>query len=99
MAEYINRMAAIKAINEYCDNREINDGRLWAGLQVAKQIILDQQAADVVEVVRCRECIHKRDNLSYRWCSNSTHFGHIHKVKDNDYCSYGERREDTDNDK
>ena len=48
---------------------------------------------DAVEVVRCKDCKHRYNGkdcthplfLSYSW-------GAIRKVKDDDFCSYGERR-------
>ena len=49
--------------------------------------------ADVVEVVRCKNCSYYREETSY--CLNphcsSSFYGH--RVKENHYCSYGERRE------
>lgn len=49
--------------------------------------------ADVVEVVRCRECAYYREENSY--CLNphcsSSFYGH--RVKENHYCNYGEKCE------
>ena len=49
---------------------------------------------DAVPVVRCRDCKHRHNGkdcthpllLSYSW-------GAIRNVKDDDFCSYGERKE------
>ena len=62
-----------------------------------KDFILDlidrQTTADVVEVVRCKDCAYYREETSY--CLNphcsSSFYGH--RVKGEHYCSYGERRE------
>lgn len=53
----------------------------------------DMDWADAVEVIRCKDCKHRYNGkdcshpllLSYSW-------GAIRHVKDNDFCSYGERR-------
>lgn len=39
---------------------------------------------EVYDLVRCGECEHKADNYCYK---------HSHEVTDNDFCSYGERKE------
>lgn len=51
--------------------------------------------ADFVEVVRCKECKHYTNidtyrnppRLDFHWCNK---LGNV--TKENDYCSYGERR-------
>lgn len=52
-----------------------------------------KNAADVVEVVRCKDCKHRG------WVQEPCHGKTVHYckltetgVKDNDFCSYGERR-------
>ena len=44
-------------------------------------------SADVVEVVRCKDCIYNDGG----WCG-AQEYG-THHVEDDDYCSYGERKE------
>lgn len=57
------------------------------------QIIEEAPTADVVEVVRCKDCAYYREETSY--CLNphcsSSFYGH--RVKGEHYCSYGEREE------
>ena len=60
------------------------------------QVAIDRIAklsADVVEVVRCKDCAYYREETSY--CLNphcsSSFYGH--RVRENHYCSYGERNE------
>lgn len=56
-----------------------------------KDIINDMPAADVVEVVRCKDCKHcDPDN---RHCDH--YMGTVLPVsrEDNDFCSYGERKD------
>jgi hypothetical protein len=58
-----------------------------------KRVLTQAPTADVVEVVRCKDCFYYREENSY--CMNphcsSSFYGH--RVKENHYCSYGERRE------
>lgn len=42
-------------------------------------------SADVVEVVRCKDCKHYREESFHCWLMRG-------KMSLNDYCSYGERR-------
>lgn len=63
------------------------------GYVVDSEVIRRLPTVDAVEVVRCRDCIHRRNGkdctnpllLSYSW-------GAIRNVKDDDFCPYGERR-------
>lgn len=64
----------------------------WEGEAKAKEfkeifdeIIDAQPTADVVEVVRCKDC---------KWRDESTCLIHGAIWKDNDFCSMGERSED-----
>ena len=58
------------------------------------QIVTELPTIDAVEVVRCKDCNHRYNGkdcthpllLSYSW-------GAIRNVKDNDFCSYGERKD------
>ena len=58
------------------------------------KMVLDQPTADVIEVVRCKDCQHYINGKCY--VSNRTNKGlyprvNIHSRNENDYCSYGER--------
>ena len=50
-----------------------------------KDIIKAQPSADVVEVVRCKDCKH--------WTGIECTARDIDVVDDDDYCSYGERKD------
>ena len=60
-------------------------------------VIENAPTVDAVEVCRCKDCKHRCNGkdcahpllLSYSW-------GAIRNVKDNDFCSYGERRTEDD---
>ena len=86
---------------EYIEREKVlKDGRwgsmiLFNDTERAKEIILCQPAADVVEVVRCKDCKHRRDDEDFvrgHYCvkrpSNGGYF-----CEDDDFCSYGERRD------
>lgn len=59
-----------------------------------KRVLMQAPTADAVEVVRCKDCAYYREETSY--CLNphcsSSFYGH--RVKENHYCSYGEKRDD-----
>lgn len=50
--------------------------------------------ADVVEVVRCKDCIYYKSNCCFnrQWDFESS--VEVPLVRENDFCSYGERREE-----
>ena len=79
MAEYITKKAAIKAV----DNAPIELFQSeWEEIEEAINAV---PAADVVPVVRCKECAH----LFYTMCAAC---GFLPR-KPNDFCSYGERKD------
>jgi len=57
----------------------------------AKVIIMGQPTADVVEVVRCKDCKHYEIGKSYTpYCNNVMNL--FEEMKPTDFCSYGERK-------
>ena len=88
MAEYINRAELIENLNKFAPehyNALIN------------QLITKQPTADVVEVVRCKDCTRcyekrtKRNNQLMRFCMRMD--GNEYQVNANDFCSYGTPKE------
>ena len=62
-----------------------------------KRVLTQAPDADVVEVVRCKDCKHYFDGCCY--VSTRTNKGcyprvNVHSCRENDFCSYGERKED-----
>lgn len=60
-------------------------------------VFVEIPTADVVEVVRCCDCIHKKENpdinnTCYLTCNKKWGLQGI--VDPTDFCSYGERKED-----
>lgn len=54
------------------------------------ELIEKQPTADVVEVVRCKDCVYYENFL----CGRFSAYGDSIEEPECDYCSYGERRED-----
>ena len=91
--EYIEREVAIKMIEG--DLPEV----MYYRKEDAIECLECLPSADVVEVVRCRDCQHYLHGKCY--VSNRTNKGiyprvNIHSRNENDYCSYGERRTEDD---
>ena len=69
------------------------------GVRCTLELLKTQPTADVVEVIRCKECKHYRKNIScvgglYNGCSEWLNEGNEIEVREDGFCSYGERRED-----
>lgn len=81
MAEYIDREAAIKAVNWQSAITMTRAAMTYA--------IKSIPAADVVEVVRCKDCKHRWKGDCGLWCMI-----HDDMYAEEDYfCASGERRE------
>ena len=68
----------------------LNDGRVEysCGILLASDIAYNEPRADVVEVVRCKDCKY----WNYEYCTQSKLKKPLETNAD-DYCSYGERKE------
>ena len=93
MAEYIEREKAIrKTINSIVEILDIHNSISLTKIACKMR---ELPTADVVEVVFCKDCKHYTNidtyrnppRLDFHWCNK---LGNI--TKENDYCSYGERR-------
>ena len=62
-----------------------------------KSILTGMKAADVVEVVRCRECrwYNAGANDSESWSDCTLRYGKHFNVGPDDFCSYGQRKIET----
>jgi hypothetical protein len=76
--EYIEREALLKKANE------LSGGSFSTPLIISA--IEDAPKADVVEVVRCKDC-------QYNYHCGCSHDFALHIMKDDDFCSYGVRKE------
>lgn len=83
MAEYITKETAISTFLKYC----ICEPRQCEGCEELTEF-KSLTAADVVEVVRCKDCCHAVPGAAYAfWCSF-----HDEGTEGDCFCSYGERR-------
>ena len=81
MSDYIRREDAVDLINKISNL----DAKAKGGICVS---LANLKKADVVPVVRCKDC--KLCDCNTWWCDR----GYIAtKVKPDDFCSYGERKE------
>ena len=86
MAEYIERAAAVKSVLRM--RRPENSVAQNRMLSIIQMDMLKLPAADVAPVVRCKDCKYNRGSKK---CLNSDSFFAV--PKDDDFCSYGERKE------
>ena len=97
MSDYIKREDAIDACLEetstkWSTKEEAEEGRIIAS------VIKSLPSADVVKVVRCKDCKYLKPFTSQygagQYCECPCSFGGQGIKKPDDYCSYGERRDD-----
>ena len=86
MAECIERAAAVKSVLRM--RRPENSVAQNRMLSIIQMDMLKLPAADVVPVVRCKDC---KYNVGTKKCLNPDSFFAV--PKDDDFCSYGERKE------
>lgn len=86
MAEYIDRAAAVKSVLRM--RRPENSVAQNRMLSIIQMDMLKLPAADVVPVVRCKDC---KYNVGTKKCLNPDSFFAV--PKDDDFCFYGERKE------
>ena len=85
MTEYIEREAVVKLREEFWKDR-------CDYMAVRVTNIMNVPAADVVEVVRCKDCkYYKPQDKSKRWHGTKKYCCRavVIKVDDNDFCSCG----------
>ena len=63
------------------------------GLEYSKSLVETAEIADVVRVVRCKDCIHRGPEDKKCDCSFQAKGG-VFPMDDNDFCSYGERKKE-----
>ena len=86
MARYIDA----DALMERCFAR-LKDGEVL--YRVSPQDIIETPTADVVEVVRCRDCKYWGGSTFGYVCEAWSGMDLKHHTRPNDFCSYGERKE------
>lgn len=99
MSRYIEREAVMKTAR---DGYHSDFGKSMADLTSLREVLEDTPTADVVEVVRCKDCKHYHQFTSF--CEKNSYFYDDNGLScspadspswtmfaDNDFCSYGER--------
>ena len=81
--EYIRKNDASDWLKQY--GQDVLHGKYKFSLMYIWKNIMDLPPADVVQVVRCDDCVYYG---SRRWCEL-----HSSVFDDNAFCSYGERKE------
>lgn len=79
--EYISREAALEITTRTC-------GDYAAAFAEIRKL----PAADVAEVLRCKDCKHRTESGN---CGHPRHHGILPSAYPYDFCSYGERKEGT----
>lgn len=65
-------------------------GRSMADLTSLSEVLEDTPTADVVEVVRCKDCLYATKKYGHIECINGISYRN-HWNQPDDYCRYGER--------
>lgn len=86
MAEYIDKNATVGILEAM--RRSADCECIKKRLEKAAKRVSAIPAADVVPVVRCKDC---KYNVGTKKCLNPDSFFAV--PKDDDFCSYGERKE------
>lgn len=89
MSEYIERKAVINKVNEI--QAHFDNGDIRYGIELAIQTIKDTPTADVVEVVRCKDCRHYVAEYCTRDIKSRTNMFYM---RADDFCSYGGRKDE-----
>lgn len=96
MAEYIEREAALKVLRGKAVAKY--PSTFYMGLFAAANEVGEIPAADVVEVVRCKDCKHQEDCMKQLvfWVRDHVLEQNVYQYHKIDFCSYGERRDSDD---
>ena len=94
MSDYIKREDALKAI-EVCVNESVMPEEWRSGMLDAYDEVKSYvPSADVVEVVRCKNCKHWQKNTEF--CSKFSTLSVTHRMPPWAFCCLGERKEQGD---
>ena len=83
-----NKLISAEALKTAIRDDASIDGRNYARM---KMHINEAQAVDAVEVVRCKDCVHMKNQFHARWCNVWCMYN---GMGDDGFCNYGERKED-----
>lgn len=86
MCDYIKREDAIRSIKPMV-GIWADDGRFYVDYQRVLDIINNELSANVVEVVRCKDCMYMHANKNNRQLTCNRRM--LGAVRQDDYCSLG----------
>lgn len=89
--EYIRREDFIQYL-EKCKKGAAVTNLVWAAIMAIERDVRDMPAADVVPVVRCKDCKSWKRNVGITDSPNGHCFEHDIDTNGQDFCSYGEPR-------
>ena len=97
MADYIERQAAIDAFNRIKNTLKNPETAHYDTLMFyeIEDVLEDIEPADVVQVVRCENCVHWSDSNQCErpeLAGNRWHDDKYFETLPDDFCSYGERK-------
>ena len=98
MAEYIEREALEVALNHRLNFLMAENGEYdhyTSGFDEAVTRVENFPAADVVEVVRCKDCLYSRERYGHLECIHGVSYRNTWNKPDF-FCAYGERKEGAD---
>lgn len=99
MAEYIKRSAVFEQFDnadaDVCETDDFGGVDYGFGIKNIKELINAIPAADVVEVVRCKDCKHSWEDIGGLTCSHGVCVDCV--VLGDFYCANGERKDGADN--
>ena len=93
MSRYIAKETLVEFITKGLNNSDKTKVFGYDAIEILTEIEY-APTADVVEVVRCKDCVHFDRKTST--CNHFGYYTYAPDVDEDDYCSYGERIEDTD---
>lgn len=92
MSDYIERDKAFNAVLKLIPKVD-DDGYCWVIRGDAATAIDSIHAADVAEVVRCKDCRHRDPEDNKCDCGQLERAGCVFPVDDDYFCAYGKKRE------
>lgn len=101
MAEYIEREAVLLRLEKVLVTDDFFGLAMCCGIDHAIDCIKEAPAADVAEVVRCKDCANYSDFDPYAGKRFNFHFCRkFHNITlESDFCSYGEKKNGKEQDK
>lgn len=92
MAEYIDRNDAVKALSDIADYlNDSGNAELGSAINIAANVIKQRPSADVVSVVRCKDCERRDKSADLTISVYCPCFGQ--KMRKTDFCSCGVRKD------